>query len=215
MAQLDRIEPGPAAAVERMRQRLDPGDVVGIVGHDDCVGIGDHLDTAEPGDQRLEHPQCGFGRDIVQPDGPRDHQTAAAAIGRFARRAGLRDHPPGAAVAHDGKALAAQHRHEQLPDAVGTLRRGRDHIDRAFHCGVENDRASGQPRHFLRDIGNFDIAHVDRHGRRRSLAGDGLRQKRRRNHQRQQRRARMPKQQAHAHVPNERQESARYADLPD
>jgi hypothetical protein len=42
-----------------------------------------------------------------------------------------------------------------------------------------------------------------------------LRQKRRRNHQRQQRRARMPKQQAHAHVPNERQESARYADLPD
>jgi hypothetical protein len=80
----------PAAAVERARQPLDPPDIVGIIGDDDRVRVGQRLDAAELRDERPEDARRGFGRDIAQPDQPGRHLPAGipAAASRTALACG-------------------------------------------------------------------------------------------------------------------------------
>ena len=98
-------------------------DVLGHVGDDERVGLGQRLDVAEGRDQRPERggrrgrgevaeaaragsPRRGgrWRSGILEPAAPLAHLV-------------LRDHPPDAARAQGREALDPQHRQEQLPDA--------------------------------------------------------------------------------------------------
>ncbi len=166
-AQDEAFEVAATAAVELPGQPLDAPDVLGVIGDDDGVGIGQRLDAAERGNERAEDTDGGVGGEVAQRDDARDD------VGRRRRRRAdrgarpaldgtrLRHDPPCTAGADGSEAVTAQHRAKQVPHARGRQRLGGDDVDRALDARIENDRAPGQARDLLGDLGDVDVAHVD------------------------------------------------------
>jgi hypothetical protein len=185
VAHRHRRDLASAALVEGARDRLDAVHVLGVVGHHECVRLGQRLDVAEGRHQR---PQRGHGRGrrhVAQLHEPGD-DVEPPGLGRLVelgpgREHGLlRDHPPDVARAQRREALDPQDGLEQVPHARLVERLGRDHGDLARHGGVEDEGAAGDPGDLLGERPDVGVAQVDHEAavvhRLRRSGGEGCEQ---------------------------------------